>query len=102
MRPARQSGIPRIAESLIFLFLLCTSSYFAYAAIQGNNGLNQQVQLRDQLADLTATHEEIRTEVEFLKNKTRRISDEYLDLDLLDEMARKLLGYVRSGEIIVN
>jgi len=35
------------------------------------------------------------------KNRAHRLSDEYLDLDLLDEQARKVLGLIRGNEIIV-
>ena len=102
MNTDKRSGIARIAESLVYGFLIFVCVYFAYGAIQGNNGLNRQVQLRDQLTHLQREHEEIQAEVEFLRNKTRRISDDYLDLELLDEMTRKLLGYVRSDEVIVD
>ena len=37
-----------------------------------------------------------------MENKTRRLSDEYLDLDLLDEQARNVLGLIRPDEVIVN
>jgi cell division protein FtsB len=36
-----------------------------------------------------------------MENLTRRLSDQYLDLDLLDERARNVLGYIRSDEIVV-
>jgi cell division protein FtsB len=32
---------------------------------------------------------------------TRRLSDEFLDLDLLDERARNVLGYKRPDEIML-
>jgi len=37
-----------------------------------------------------------------MENLTRRLSDSYLDLDLLDERARNVLGLARSDEIIVH
>jgi len=37
-----------------------------------------------------------------MENKTRRLSDNFLDLDLLDERARKVLGMARADEIIIN
>jgi hypothetical protein len=40
-------------------------------------------------------------EVAKLRNKTRRLSDTYLDLDLLDTQARERLGMMRADEIIV-
>ena len=36
-----------------------------------------------------------------LKNLTHRLSDSYLDMDLLDEQVRDVLGYVRADEIII-
>ena len=36
-----------------------------------------------------------------LKNLTHRLSDSYLDLDLLDEEVRDVLGYVRADEIVI-
>ncbi len=37
-----------------------------------------------------------------LENKVRRLSDDFLDLDLLDERVRDVLGYARGDEIIIN
>ena len=36
-----------------------------------------------------------------MENLTRRLSDTYLDLDLLDEQARDVLGMVRADEIVI-
>jgi cell division protein FtsB len=36
-----------------------------------------------------------------LENLTIRLSDGFLDLDLLDERARDVLGYVRYDEIVI-
>ena len=40
-------------------------------------------------------------EVARMENLTRRLSDDYLDLDLLDQQARDVLGVMRSDEIVV-
>lgn len=37
-----------------------------------------------------------------MENKTLRLSDNFLDLDLLDERARKVLGLARPDEIILD
>ena len=37
-----------------------------------------------------------------MENKTLRLSDNFLDLDLLDERARKVLGLARPDEIIID
>jgi cell division protein FtsB len=36
-----------------------------------------------------------------MENLTHRLSDEYLDLDLLDEQTRKVLGMIRADEIVI-
>ena len=36
-----------------------------------------------------------------MQNLTRRLSDDYLDLDLLDERAREVLGLLRADEILL-
>jgi cell division protein FtsB len=43
----------------------------------------------------------LESEVNKMRNLTLRMSDEYLDLDLLDEQARDILGQIRSDEVIV-
>jgi cell division protein FtsB len=36
-----------------------------------------------------------------MENLTHRLSDTYLDLDLLDQQARDVLGLLRSDEIVI-
>ena len=43
----------------------------------------------------------LKNEVDKMSNLTLRMSDEYLDLDLLDEQARDILGQIRSDEVII-
>ena len=35
------------------------------------------------------------------EGKTRKLQDEFLDIDLLDQQARKILGLIRLDEIII-
>ncbi len=44
----------------------------------------------------------LQAEVAALRNKTRRLSDEYLDLELLDQQARDVLGMIRPDEIVLH
>jgi cell division protein FtsB len=39
--------------------------------------------------------------VERMENLTHRLSDSYLDLDLLDQQARDVLGMIRADEIVI-
>ena len=51
--------------------------------------------------ELEQQRDTLRAEVAQMQNLTRRLSDDYLDLDLLDEQAREVLGLVRADEIIL-
>ena len=50
---------------------------------------------------LTAERDRLAAELAVLTNKTHRMSDEFLDVDLLDEQARDVLGLVRADEIVI-
>ncbi|MEJ6391768.1 septum formation initiator family protein [Gymnodinialimonas sp. 2305UL16-5] len=80
---------------------MIVGAYFTFTAVQGNNGLFQRIQVeaeRDRLAVELARLEYQTDRMEVL---TRRLSDDYLDLDLLDERVRNVLGYIRPDEIVL-
>ena len=76
--------------------------YFMFASVQGDFGLFRQVQIDAEIVTLEAERDRLAAEVAALENKTRRMSDSYLDLDLLDSQARDVLGLIRSDEIVLN
>ena len=81
--------------------LFLVGIYFTFTAVQGNNGLFQRIQVeaeRDRLEEELARLEGQVARMEIL---TRRLSDDYLDLDLLDERVRNVLGYARPDELIL-
>jgi cell division protein FtsB len=51
--------------------------------------------------ELQAQLEALNARVARMENLTRRLSDGYLDLDLLDQQAREVLGLLRSDEIVI-
>ncbi|MGB3147887.1 MAG: septum formation initiator family protein, partial [Paracoccaceae bacterium] len=71
------------------------------AAVQGNFGVVKRVQVTADKAALTEERDRLRAEVTRMQNLTLRLSDDYLDVDLLDERARQVLGYVRADEIVI-
>ena len=75
--------------------------YFTFAAVQGDYGLFRRVQIDAEARDLRAQLAEISTQVKIAENKARRLSDDYLDLDLLDQQAREVLGLIRGDEIVI-
>ena len=75
--------------------------YFAFAAVQGPSGLMRRIQLQAETEQLRADRDALQAEVDRMKNLTHRLSDDYLDIDLLDERAREVLGLIRPDEVII-
>jgi cell division protein FtsB len=92
---------PSIGAILYFALAFAMGSYFTFAAVQGDYGLFRQVQLEAEAEVLHAERDRLAEDLAALENRTRRLSDEFLDLDLLDEQARDVLGYVRADEIVI-
>ena len=76
-------------------------AYFAYSAIQGPYGMLTLFKIETKEAQLHLQLEALQAQHATAQNRARRLSDEYLDLDLLDEQARKVLGLIRGDEIII-
>ncbi len=90
-----------LTRAIIPGLLFLVGFYFTFTAVQGNNGLFQRIQIeaeRDRLADELARMEMQVARMEIL---TLRLSDDYLDMDLLDERVRNVLGYARPDEIVL-
>lgn len=76
-------------------------AYFSYSAIQGPYGMLTLFKIETKEAHLQVQLDNLVAKRKAAVNRTHRLSDGYLDLDLLDEQARKVLGFIRGDEIIV-
>ena len=85
----------------IFVLSMGLSAYFTFAAVQGDYGLFRRAEIVGDNAKLEAELEFLETEVARMENLTRRMSNDYLDLDLLDQQARDVLGYVGVNDIVI-
>ena len=92
---------PSVGSLLYLAGAFTVGSYFAIAGVQGEYGLFRQIQIDAEAATLAAERDALEAELQVLRNRTRRISDEFLDLDLLDEQVRDVLGYVRADEVVI-
>ncbi len=87
---------------LIYLGVTITmAAYFAFAAVQGDLGVLKRMQITSELRDLNAQRDALKVKVAEMENKTLRLSDRYLDLDLLDERARDVLGMMRVDDVVI-
>lgn len=81
--------------------IITLGGYFVFAAVQGEYGVFRRIQIEAEADLLRHDATRLQAEIDALRNKTHRLSDDYLDLDLLDERARDVLGLVRSDEIVI-
>ncbi|QFT59670.1 Septum formation initiator [Sulfitobacter sp. THAF37] len=92
---------PAFGTLLFFAIAFALSLYFTFAAVQGDFGLFRRAEIVAESQVLRSRLAEVRTDVARMENLTKRMSDDYLDLDLVDEQARKVLGLVRPDEIVI-
>jgi cell division protein FtsB len=92
---------PALGAAVYYLVAFTLGSYFTFAAVQGDYGVFRRVQIDAEAEMLTAERDRLAAELEVLANKTRRLSDKFLDIDLLDEQARDVLGLIRPDEIVI-
>lgn len=96
-----QKSRPALGALLFFGVCFALSIYFTFAAVQGDYGVFRRVEIE---ADRSALQNELaalQADVSRMENLTQRLSDDYLDLDLLDQQARDLLGLIRADEIVI-
>lgn len=92
---------PAIGPLFYFGTSMVLGLYFVFAAVQGDFGLFNRVQIEAEITTLQTQRDRRQIELARLENRTRRLSDDYLDLDLLDERARDVLGMVRPDEVVI-
>lgn len=92
---------PALGAMGYFVLLATLGLYFTFAAVQGDYGVFRQVQITAEAETLRVERDRLKAELAEIENKTRRMSDDYLDIDLLDQQARDVLGFVRQDEIVI-
>ncbi len=92
---------PALGALFYFGTSLVLALYFTFSAVQGSFGLFNRVQVEAESVELRAERDRLALELAELENRTLRLSDDYLDLDLLDERARDVLGLARPDEVLI-
>ena len=92
---------PSIGSLMIFALALTLGGYFTFAAVQGDYGVFRRVKINAEADALRTERDRLQKELAELQNRTLRLSDAYLDIDLLDEQVRDVLGYIRADEIVI-
>ncbi|MCH1456082.1 MULTISPECIES: FtsB family cell division protein [Planktomarina] len=97
----RQRSIPPIGPLAVTFVSLTLAAYFIFSAIQGDYGVLRRAAYQTEADGLQRKLSTLQSSIAQLENKTLRLSDHYLDLDLLDQQARDVLGFIRPDEIVI-
>jgi cell division protein FtsB len=80
---------------------ICAMAYFAYHMLQGERGLIAWQQLENKVQQAEAEFAALQREHDILENRVKLLRDESLCPDLLNERAKKVLGYIHPNEVMV-
>jgi cell division protein FtsB len=94
-----ETGRVRALDAVFSFFILAGLANFSYHALQGEFGVFALMRLGAEERTARTELAELRLERARLANLTARLSESGLDLDLLDERARAVLGYMRADEV---
>ena len=73
--------------------------YFGVNAYTGNHGLKAQKDIDQQIDDLSAELNQLKTERSRWEHRVSLLKSESLDPDMLEERARVLLNYVHPRDV---
>lgn len=96
-----QKKRPAFGPVIFYAIIGTFGAYLTFAAVQGEYGLFRRIQVEADAAQLRVERDRLALELATVENRTRRLSDEFLDLDLLGQQAREVLGYARADEIVL-
>jgi cell division protein FtsB len=80
---------------------VCVVAYFAYHMVNGDRGLVAWHALQQQVATTRADAAAVRAEREALEHRVHLLNPKSVDRDMLDEWARRVLGYGLTSEIVI-
>jgi cell division protein FtsB len=78
-----------------------TVAYFAYHAFAGEQGLGKWTDMQSQLAEKQAILAELEAENAALQKDIARLTPGQVDPDLVEFLARRDLGFVYPGELVL-
>lgn len=84
-----------------YFIALATIIYFCFFTIFGDKGLIKLFALQKQIDNKEVSLQETENKMRNKKTMVEGMKAESLDIDLLDEQARKTLGYAGKNEVII-
>jgi cell division protein FtsB len=91
----------KLGRTIAYAIITMTSIYFIFHAIAGTNGLLSYIRINNQLKEKQLELTNTKAELERLHLRTKLLSNESLDMDLLEERCRIVLGYCDPNDTII-
>ena len=91
----------KILEVTLLTVCLILCLYFIIASFNGEFGVSAKYRLLAKEKVLANELNTINKETKIIKNRIKRLSNSSLDLELLDQQARIILGMIGEDELIV-
>lgn len=101
MRSVRSKPKNKISHIVGTVFSVGLFFYFGYHLVHGDQGYFALRGLEKKLVTAERKYEEKKLAREALENRVRLLRPDSLDLDLLDERARVVLGHVKADERVI-
>lgn len=93
---------PRVRQVLVLLACLISSAYFGYHALHGRHGLDARDRLIERASLLDFEIKSLETVRDKLKRDVALLSPVKPDPDMVEEIARDVLGYVHPKDVLVS
>ena len=91
----------KIVLYLSFLITFFIFIYLVYFLVNGQRGLLKYFYLTKQAEEYNHTLANLKAENDYYIDRTQRLQPNTVDLDFLDEQARKKLGLIDKNEIVI-
>ena len=101
MRGSTNKAKGTISQFLVTFLSFGLFAYFAYHLLHGDQGYFALKGLEKKLVTAEAKYEDKKEQRTALENRVKLLRPDSLDLDLLDERARVVLGFVKPNEKVV-
>ena len=83
------------------LLALGLTGYFVFHAFHGDHGVLARMRLERQVESLTRELELVRGEREAIEKRVSLLRPRSLDPDMLEERARRTLGYAHPNDVVI-
>lgn len=90
----------KIRESVFSVVIALSLLYLTFHALNGDYGVYALIKESVKREKIEQTQRQLTKERETLEHKVALLSGKTIDLDLLDEQTRRVLGYTDAQELI--